>query len=165
MASTTNNARIELALADLDSQEKPNFSGTAKKYGLVGSTLRRRYQGKTMSRAAATSEHRQNLTFAQEEILISQINRLTDRGLPPTNQIVKNLAEEILGRSIGKNWAGDFVKRYKGRLTSLYLHNIDKDRMNAEYAPMFKQFYDLVINNLIFIEELRFAALTNSFFK
>jgi hypothetical protein len=145
MASTTNHARMELALADLSRQEKPNFLGTAKKYGLVGSTLRRRYQGKTMSRGAANSEYRQNLTFTQEEVLISQINRLTDRGLSPTNQMVKNLAEEILGRSIGKNWAGDFVKRYKGRLTSLYLQNIDKDRMNAEYAPMFKQFYDLVI--------------------
>ena len=151
MASTTHEARIELALADLDRQERPNIMGTAKKFNLIESTLRRRFQGKTLSRAAATSEHRQNLTFAQEEVLIGQINRLTDRGLPPTNQIVRNFAEEILGRSVGKNWAGDFVKRYKGRLTSLYLHTIDKDRMNAEYAPMFKQFYDLVINDFIFI--------------
>ena len=153
MASTTNNARMELALADLNRQDKPNFLGTAKKYGLVGSTLRRRYQGKTMSRVAANSEYRQNLTFAQEEVLIGQINRLTDRGLPPTNQMVRNFAEEILNRPIGKNWAGDFVKRYKGRLTSLYLHTIDKDRINAEYAPMFKQFYDLVIDNFIFVKK------------
>jgi hypothetical protein len=151
MASTTHEARIELALADLYRQEKPNIMGTAKKYTLVESTLRRRYKGKSLSRTAAISEHRQNLTFAQEEVLIGQINRLTDRGLPPTNQIVRNFAEEILGRSIGKNWAGDFVKRYKGRLISLYLHNIDRDRTNAEYAPMFKQFYDLIINNFIFI--------------
>ena len=153
MASTTNNARMELALADLNRQDKPNFLGTAKKYGLVGSTLRRRYQGKTMSRVAANSEYRQNLTFAQEEVLIGQINRLTDRGLPPTNQMVRNFAEEILNRPIGKNWAGDFVKRYKGRLTSLYLHTIDKDRINAEYAPMFKQFYDLVIDNFILVKK------------
>jgi hypothetical protein len=154
MASTTHEARIELALADLGRQERPNIMGTAKKFSLIESTLRRRFQGKTLSRAAATSEYRQNLTFAQEEILISQINRLTDRGLPPTNQIVKNFAEEILGRSIGKNWAGDFVKRYKGRLTSLYLENIDRDRTNAEYAPIFKQFYDLVISNYIYIDYL-----------
>ena len=144
---------MELALADLNRQDKPNFLGTAKKYGLVGSTLRRRYQGKTMSRVAANSEYRQNLTFAQEEVLIGQINRLTDRGLPPTNQMVRNFAEEILNRPIGKNWAGDFVKRYKGRLTSLYLHTIDKDRINAEYAPMFKQFYDLVIDNFILVKK------------
>ena len=85
MASSTNEARIELALADLSNQTKPNLMGTAKKYGLVESTLRRRFQKKTLSRAAATSEYRKNLTFAQEEVLIGQINRLTDRGLPPTS--------------------------------------------------------------------------------
>ena len=144
MASSTHDARIELALDDLHRQEKPNIMGTAKKHGLVESTLRRRYQGKHLSKAAAASEYRQNLTFVQEETLISHINRLTDRGLPPTSRMVRNFAEEMIGRPIGKNWTGDFVKRYQGRLTSIYLRNIDNQRMKAEYAPLFKQFYDLV---------------------
>ena len=38
-----------------------------------------------------------------EEVLIHQINRLTDRGLPPTPKIVRNLVKEIISRSIGKN--------------------------------------------------------------
>ena len=58
--------------------------------------------------------------------------------------MVRNLAEEMIGSSVGKNWTGDFVKRYKNRLTSLYLRNIDSQRIKAEYAPSFKQFYDLV---------------------
>ena len=61
----------------------------------------------------------------QEEALIQQINRLTDRGMPPTSGMVRNLAEEVIGRPVGKNWTGDFVKRYKNRLTSVYLRNID----------------------------------------
>ena len=79
-----------------------------------------------MSRQEATSEYHQCLTAAQEEALIELIDRLTNRGLPPTNCMVKNLAEEIIGRPVGKNWSNQFVQRYKERLTSHYLENIDK---------------------------------------
>ena len=70
------------------------------------------------------------------------------KGLPPTSQIVKNLAEEIISSKLGKNWVGDFVKRYKDRLKSIYLRNIDRIRVKAEYAPIFKQFYDMVLYDL-----------------
>ena len=65
--------------------------------------------------------------------------------MPPTSGMVRNLAEEVIGRPVGKNWTGDFVKRYKNRLTSVYLRNIDSQRIKSEYALLFKQFYDLVI--------------------
>ena len=144
MATTTLDARLELALADLRAQKKPNIMGTAKRYELAESTLRRRFSGEHISRRAAAGEYLQNLTFAQEEALISQINRMSERGMPPTSTIVRNLAEGIIQRPVGKNWTGQFVKRYQNRLHSVYLRPIDKDRMNAEYAPSFRHFYDLV---------------------
>ncbi|KAL5316020.1 hypothetical protein ACEPPN_016894 [Leptodophora sp. 'Broadleaf-Isolate-01'] len=49
------------------------------------------------------SESIQCLTDEQEEVLIKHINRMTERGMPPTSQIVKNLAEEIIGKPVGKN--------------------------------------------------------------
>ena len=58
-----------------------------------------------------------------------------------------NLAEEVIGDSVGKNWTSDFVKRYKNRVISVYLRNIDNERIKAEYAPVFKHFYDLVTFN------------------
>ena len=67
--------------------------GAAKEYQLVESTLRRRFKGQNVSRQATNSIHRQNLTLAQEQVLIGQINRLTDRKLPPTSRIVKNFAK------------------------------------------------------------------------
>src|SRR5205814_9729214 len=91
-------------------------------------------QRSTVSRAIANSECRQRFTIQQEEVLIGQINRLTDRGIPPTSQIVRNLAEEIAGSSVGKNWTGTFIGRHKERLKSLYLRNIDNLRTKAEYA-------------------------------
>ena len=103
-----------------------------------------------MSRQEAAFEHHQCLDTAQEEALIGLINRLTNRGLSPTNYMVKNLAEEIIGCPVGKNWSSQFVKRHKERLISRYLRNIDQKRQDAEYAPMFKQFYDFVIGFLLF---------------
>ena len=149
MATTSHEARLGLALADLAKQDKPNFMGTARKHGVNDTTLKRRFRGDQVSRYAAASEHRQCLTYVQEETLISAINSLTDRGIPPTSRIVRNLAEEMIERPVGKNWTGQFVKRYQSRLTSLYLRNIDSQRVKAEYAPMFKQFYDLVTLLLI----------------
>ena len=147
---STNMASIDSALADLNAQLHPNIRATARKYGLVESTLRRRWKGQTMSRQDAASEYIQRLTNSQEEALIGQINRLTDRGIPPTSRIVRNLAEEVLNGPVGKNWTGGFVRRHKERLTSLYLRNIDKVRVQSEYAPIFKQFYDLVSLNWLY---------------
>ena len=59
MNSSTKNAQIELAIADLNQQDKPNVLATAKKYALVESTLRRRWKGKSMSQEAASSEYKQ----------------------------------------------------------------------------------------------------------
>ena len=147
MKNPNHNQSIDEALADLRLQECPNIYATAIKYQLVESTLRRRWQRKTVSFQEASSEWRQRLINAQEDQLVLQINRLTDHGIPPTAQIVRNLAEEMIGGPIGKNWTGDFVKRYKDRVTSLYLRNIDSRRLQSEYAPLFKHFYDLVTFN------------------
>jgi hypothetical protein len=113
--------RIEKALDLLNRELLPNFKSMAVRAGLTYSTLSRRFRGITTSRAEANSEYRQCLTIAQEEALIKQINKLLIRNMPPTSQIVKNLAEEICGRKIYKNWTGNFVYRHKERLKSVYL--------------------------------------------
>lgn len=103
MAQSTHNARIKLAIADLAKQSKPNSMATARKHGVNRSTLQKRFLGQTLSMQAAASKYRQRLTFVQEETLIKHINSLTDRGLPPTSRIVRNLAEEIISGPVRKN--------------------------------------------------------------
>ena len=103
MAPTWTEAQLQLAVADLAKQDTPNYTATSKKYGVPRKTLRNRFLGKTVSRQEATSEYHQCLTAAQEEALIELIKSFTNRGLPPTNCMVKNFAEEIIGRSVGKN--------------------------------------------------------------
>jgi hypothetical protein len=82
----------------------PNYAHYARKHELVLSMLSQCHRGITTSRKEAISEHHQNLTTLQEQTLIDHINRLTDRNLPPTAQIVQNIAKEMVGHSIGKNW-------------------------------------------------------------
>ena len=94
-----------------------------------------------MSRFVADSEYKQRLTVVQEALIL-QINQLTDRGLPPTSNIVRNLAEERT--ALARIGLGVL---FQNRLKSLFLRNIDSKRHKAEYAPVFKQFYDLVLLN------------------
>jgi hypothetical protein len=138
------NARVELALAELAELEVPTFRPIARKYDINHTTLSRRFRGEQVSRAIANAEIHQRLSKEQEETLIKHINKLSDRNIPPTSQIVKNLAEEIIKDEVGKNWVGDFVKRHKDRIKSIYLRNMDGIRVKSEYVPLFKQFYDMV---------------------
>jgi hypothetical protein len=51
----------------------------------------------------AVLTYRQCLTNSQEKALIAIINNLTNRNMPPTITIVKNLVEEIRGYIVRKN--------------------------------------------------------------
>jgi len=147
--------QMQLALDACRAVDKPNFSAIAREFPPVNrQTLQRRFDGEQESRAQSNSAHRQNLTAEQEEQLILHINMLTNRGLPPTSQIVRNLAEEMICRKVGKNWTGQFIQRHKDRLQSLYLRNIDNMRTQAEYAPVIKLFFDLVSSVLYCIHAL-----------
>ena len=139
-----NEQAMQKALAEIESSSAPNLTEIAKKYKLDRSTLSRRAAGKTVSRAEFQSQVHQCLTNAQERVLINQINRLTDRGIPPTSQMVKNFVQEMIGRDVGKNWVSEFCKWYQSELKSLYLRHIDNTRVKNEYPPLYQYFFDLV---------------------
>ena len=87
-------ASIEAALADLALQDSPNYAKTARKFNINRSTLSRRHRGITGS----IKEGRQItsiLSNQQEKKLISYINKLTERGIPPTNTIIRVFAHNI----------------------------------------------------------------------
>ena len=146
----THDEKIDLAMAHLRAQSKPNVSRAAAEFGILESTLRRRYKGKTVSISAAKSLYFQRLSAPQEEALIAQINRLTERKIPPTNAMVQNLAEEVFGGPLGRNWVGQFCKRRGDVLTSRYLRNIDHQRVKSEYLPLYEQHFEQVWSPCLF---------------
>jgi Tc5 transposase DNA-binding domain len=78
-------------------------------------------------------------------VLLGYIDRLTDRHIPPTTQIIRNLAEELVNGPVGKNWTARFVQRHKDRISSTYLRPLDRARCSAENSTAFKHFYRLIL--------------------
>ncbi|OXV05138.1 hypothetical protein Egran_07094 [Elaphomyces granulatus] len=116
-------ADIKLALNDLKSHKSPNYTATANKYNVDRNTLSRRYKGICMSNHDEHSAYQNFLPDAQEEVILGYINDLSDRGMPPTPQILENIVIEIVKQPIGRNWITRFCQRYrneiKKRLSSL----------------------------------------------
>ena len=79
-------SNIEAALAAIDAlgpKETFTYTEIAKRYGVTRTTLAQRHQGRCTS--PSTGYQKQQLLHPQQEkALIAYINRLTDRGLPPT---------------------------------------------------------------------------------
>jgi hypothetical protein len=151
MDNLTYEARLGLALEDLSKQARPNPTGTARTYNVNHTTLQRRFYSLQQDRASARAETNSCLYIAQEETLIGYINSLTDHSLPPTSQIVHNIAEELVNRTINKNWVSDFVKQHKDRLHSVYLRTIKNNRVKADSIPSLESFYNLVCLYITYI--------------
>jgi hypothetical protein len=103
MAKTDLSARIAAAIHAIESGECADYTEAALKFEVDRTTISKRIRGITQSREDANLECRQCLTIAQEETLIQRINQLAERAMPPTSQIVRNLAEELRGEPVGKN--------------------------------------------------------------
>jgi Tc5 transposase DNA-binding domain len=131
------NARIQAAINDLRSQKRTNFAATARRWDVERTTLAKRFRGETGTNEDANSYVRQQLTATQEETLIAYINKLNDRGFPPTPQILKNITESIIHITLSRNWVARFYKRHCTQLTSVYLRTIDHKRKVTDNSQHF----------------------------
>jgi hypothetical protein len=121
MGRADKSAQINKAVLAIRSGEFTDYSLAARAHRCDRTAVSRRIRGLTKTRQEANSFYHQCLTNDQEEVLIARINMLMDQGMPPTSSIIRNLAEEICGEPVRKNWIGQFVKRYNLRLKSAYL--------------------------------------------
>lgn len=131
------------AIADLKSSDNPCVAKTAKKYGLVDSTLRRRWKGITTTKDQAI-EDRRFLNNQQEQQLIEHIRSLCEKCLPPTPAIVAEIATQLGGRPPGLNWCSRFVTRHRLELDSRYLNSLDLERHHADSVALFEQYFSIV---------------------
>jgi hypothetical protein len=135
---------LEAALASLELSDSVNYAQTAREYGVDPTTLRRRHKGKQVSRHQAAFESKSLLTEAQERVLISHIKRLSERGIPPTPQMVRNFVVEIGKERPGKNWVYEFNKRHANELDSKYLKGFDFKRKRADRLESYQAWFQLV---------------------
>ncbi|GAW09695.1 DDE-domain-containing partial [Lentinula edodes] len=82
----------------------------AKAYGVHPATLQRRvHGGKSRSKAHA---HQQNLSPAQEDLLVEWIKVQGQRGVPLLLPMVSAYASDIAGKPMGDNWICRFRTRH-----------------------------------------------------
>ncbi|XP_014550175.1 hypothetical protein COCVIDRAFT_43207 [Bipolaris victoriae FI3] len=108
---STGHGPSQAALAAIDAlapREPFTYTKITNQYSVIRSILTRRHQGQCASRAVG-GQKRQLLHPHQEQALIAYINQLIERGLPPSQSIIRNFALNIAKREVRLNWASRFA--------------------------------------------------------
>ena len=125
---------IEAALAAIEllqPGERFSYRKIAAKYHCNRTTLARRHQGVAVSRDIE-AQNRQALHPQQEQELLRDIRRLTERGLPPTRVMIQRFASDITKGDLGKGWVDQYIKRYEVDLIPRWATGIDRSRHQAD---------------------------------
>ncbi|KAJ8058530.1 hypothetical protein OCU04_012712 [Sclerotinia nivalis] len=147
MNSNNQEARILLAIEDIQKDKKISIRKVAKMYNISNTTLQRRINGFT-----PRSEYRPksyNLSELEENIISEYILDMDMRGFPPKLRNVEDMANHILesrgAKCVGKLWAHRFVKRrieLKMRFNRVY----DFQRALCEDPKLIEEWFRLVSN-------------------
>jgi hypothetical protein len=137
---------IEEALEDLkllEPGEDFSYTKIAAKHGVVRSTLTRRHQGIHAPRAAKAI-NQQKLSPQHEKELVQHIESLTKRGLPPTQEMIRNYASQIAHEHVGDGWVTRFINRQKIHLISKWTTGMDRVCHKADSEAKYKLYFDLL---------------------
>jgi hypothetical protein len=141
---------MKAALAALDSLkpgERLNYTATAKKFGIGRDALSRRHRGIQGSREQQYG-NQQNLSPVQESHLIEYVDRLCERGLPPTKRMIRNFAQEIAQKYVGNNWIDRFLKRHNIDIYTRWASGMEKERKEADSAFKYALYFKLLERKL-----------------
>ena len=117
ISSLTQEERIQLALKAIvtsgvhaSGRTKLSVRQAAVTFNVPRSTLQDRFNGwKTRHEGHA---HEQNLTPAQEDIVVEWVKVLGQRGVPLTQATLRDCASDICGKPIGETWPKRFIARH-----------------------------------------------------
>jgi hypothetical protein len=143
-------ALIDDAIADLESRdlgEQHDLSEVARKWGVVRSTLTRRWRQQTSSKRDGYN-CQQALSPQQELELGRYITKLTKRGFPPTRDIIRTFASSIAHRQVSESWVSRFINRHPDELISKWSNAIDRTRHLADSQLMYELYFELLHQNI-----------------
>ena len=153
LSSLTQEERIQLALKAIAAsgmhatgRTKLSTRQAAITFNVPRSTLQDRYNGrKTRHEGHA---HEQNLTPAQEEVVVKWVKVLGQRGVPLTQATLRDCASEICGKPIGETWPKRFIARHPD-IRVKWTTSLEHSRAQglnpivvAEYFKMLKELLD-----------------------
>lgn len=82
------------------------------------------------------------LNNQQEKELLRYLRRLYERLLPPLQRIVRNIAQELCGHTLSKNWVARFIERHHDTLGAGFLNTIDLKRCHAESPRAYERYFE-----------------------
>lgn len=91
------------------------------------------------------------LSTQQEKDLVAYINKLTLRGTPPTNRMVKQFVYDIGKTKPRKNWSNRFGDRHSNELECGFLEGADSSRKKAENHLGLSRYFELVCSLVLFL--------------
>ena len=136
-----NQKDLEAALLEAANSKAPNYAAIARKHNVHRTTLSRRARGITVSRAVSIETASRLLTDAQEEVILKNMEYLSNKGIYLAPRIIHNTVQAIVGHPIGKNWVSNFKDRHKERIASINLIGFDRARVIADNSKVIDQFY------------------------
>ena len=84
-------------------QETSSIRDIARKFDVIESTLRRRYNDQIVFFSQTRQFIHNRLSSSQEQALISQINQLTDKDISFTIEMIRNFVEKVVKNFVNKN--------------------------------------------------------------
>jgi hypothetical protein len=144
--NSTTMAPIDEAIADLESREpgeRYTLKEVSEKYGVDRSTLGRRWRRVTASRDEGYSKQ-QALSPQQELELIQYIKKLTERGLPPTREMIRNFSSEVAHQQLSESWVTRFINRHEIHLISKWTTAMDRTRHLADSELKYRLYFELL---------------------
>ena len=87
----------------------------------------------------------QKLKPEQEWKHVRYIGTLTERGLSPTREIIRNFAGTIFrGGTVSLPWVDSFIRRFQLYLVTKYSVGLDRKRHQADSGIKYSLFFELI---------------------
>ncbi|KAG9185080.1 hypothetical protein G6011_03027 [Alternaria panax] len=142
---TSSEANIHLAISAINRSQIQSVRDAAQTFEVPRTTLRRRRAGKPARRDCPPNSRK--LTQLEEEVIISYIIDLDQRGFAPTYAAIRDMADKLLAArgagQVGQKWPANFVKRTDS-LTTCFNRAYDRQRALCEDLVLIKSWFDLV---------------------
>jgi hypothetical protein len=138
-------ADIHLAISAIDRNQIQSVRAAAHTFAVPRTTLRHRRAGKAARRDCQPNSKK--LTQLEEEVIVSYILDLDQRGFAPTYAAVRDMADKLLaargGSPVGRDWPRNFVKRTDS-LTTRFNRAYDRQRALCEDPVLIRSWFELV---------------------
>ncbi|KAF1932610.1 uncharacterized protein M421DRAFT_245090 [Didymella exigua CBS 183.55] len=143
--SASNEADVQLAILSINSYQIQSNCSAAVIYSVPERTIRRRRASKPAQRDCQPNSKK--LTLREEEVIISYILNLDQRGFAPTYAAVRDMADKLLAArgagQVGVHWPRNFVKRTDS-LTTRFNRAYNRQRALCEDPALIRSWFELI---------------------